>query len=648
MTTPLIDREIFFGNPEIAYGQLSPDGKYVSFLKEYEGIMNLWVKSFDAEFEDALLLTKSSSPILGYFWSRDAKYILYINDTGGDENFNVFALDPSLATQSDIPQSTNLTPLEDVTAQIYLTSRLDHDKIFIGINDRDKAWHDLYALSISTGTLTLVLENNNRYTNYIFDWSEKLRLATRSDEHGNSQILRVGDDNTFHLIYETNLKESAYVAGWLPDNRACYLVSNKGDVNFSTLYTLDPRTGETIEVEQDPRGLVDFGSLWLHSESKKVISTSYTYDKKVRYFKNEEWKTQYEYLASKFPDREIGFTSFTSDYSKMLIAVTGDSYASDVYYYDSETKALLHQYTPNPKLKGLEDHLCKMTPVTYPSSDDLPIPAYLSLPLTEDNTNLPCVIVVHGGPKGPRDTWGYNGLVQFFTNRGYAVLQPNFRASGGYGKAFLNAGDKQWGKLMQDDITYGAQYLIQQGIADSKRIAIMGGSYGGYATLAGLAFTPEIYACGIDIVGPSNLFTLLDSIPPYWEAGRKWLYEMIGDPDTPEGQKLLKEASPLFSADQISKPLLIVQGANDPRVKKPESDQIVVALRDKGHPVDYLLAQDEGHGFRKPLNRMALYAQAERFLAQHIGGRYQAEMGDEVSKTLDIITVDIHTVSLEH
>ena len=293
-------------------------------------------------------------------------------------------------------------------------------------------------------------------------------------------------------------------------------------------------------------------------------------------------------------------------------------------------------------LKEVEGQLSTMTPVNYPSSDGLSIPGYLTLPVSaKEHKQLPTVILVHGGPKGPRDYWGYNGLVQFLADRGYAVLQPNFRASGGYGKSFLNAGDKQWGRLMQDDITYGVKYLIDQGISDPDRVAIMGGSYGGYATLAGLAFTPDLYACGVDIVGPSNLFTLLESIPPYWEAGRKWLYEMTGDPDTEEGQALLKASSPLFSADKIKKPLLIVQGANDPRVKKAESDQIAEALSSKGHAVSYLLAEDEGHGFRKPLNKLALYAEVERFFAEHIGGEYQEDMEGDVRETLDRLTVEV-------
>jgi dipeptidyl aminopeptidase/acylaminoacyl peptidase len=644
--TPIIDRATFFGNPVIAGGQLSPDGNYVTFMREHEGIMNVWIKGFNESFDQAKLLTDSDSPIPGYFWTDDSKYVLFVNDSGGDENFNVYAVDPTAATMTAAPTAKNLTPLEDVRAQIYLVSKKDPDMMMIGINDRDKAWHDLYSLKISTGELTKLFENNNRYGGYEFDWDENMRIAYRTDEDGNNQIMRVEDDGTFKEIYKTNLQESAYIANWTPDNKECYLVTNKGEMNLSTMFKMNPSTGSLTKVESDPKGLVDFGGLWINDNTREIISTSYTYDKRVRYFKDKNWENIYNKLKAHFPGKEVGFSSFTKDYSKMLVSVSGDKYATEVYFYDPATDNPILQYTPRPDLKEIEQHLSTMQPISYKSSDGTTIPAYLSIPKGTKGKNLPAVIVVHGGPKGPRDTWGYRSTVQFLNNRGYVVLQPNFRASGGYGKDFLNAGDKQWGKLMQDDITWGKKYLVNNGIANPDKVAIMGGSYGGYATLAGLAFTPDEYACGVDIVGPSNLFTLMESIPPYWEAGRKWLYEMVGDPETEEGQKLLREASPLFSADKISKPLLIVQGANDPRVKKAEADQIAIALRDKGHSVDYLLAMDEGHGFRKPLNRMAMNAQIEKFLATHLGGRYQKDVPDDVAETLRNLKVDINSVKL--
>jgi dipeptidyl aminopeptidase/acylaminoacyl peptidase len=481
-------------------------------------------------------------------------------------------------------------------------------------------------------------QNKGRITGWEFDWNEEIRLAYRTDENGFSEILSVKDLKVFNLIYKTNLEEGASVVGWDEHNENAYLVSNKGEVDLSALYQFDVATGEVAKIESDPKDEVDFGNLLIERNTKEILCTIYIGDKVRRYWRNSKWEQLFAKFEAKFPDRIINITSSTDDYQKMLINTSGDRYASEIWLYDWGTDTFHYQYTQRPELKKVEDRLSPMHPVQYKSSDGLEISGYLTFPVSaEKKKDLPCVILIHGGPKGPRDYWGYDGEVQFLADRGYAVLQPNFRASGGFGKKFLNAGDKQWGKLMQDDITWGVKYLIDQGIADPKRIAIMGGSYGGYATLAGLAFTPDIYACGVDIVGPSNLFTLLESIPPYWEAGRKWLYAMVGDPDTEEGKSLLMSASPLFSAAKIVKPLLIVQGANDPRVKKAESDQIVAALKKNGQPVSYLLAEDEGHGFRKPLNKMALHAEIEKFFATHLGGDCQEEMKDEVQKTLEIL-----------
>jgi dipeptidyl aminopeptidase/acylaminoacyl peptidase len=646
--TPIIDRELFFGNPEISSGQLSPDGQWISFMQEYDGIMNIWVKKFDEPFAKARPLTDSKRPLYGYFWTRDGKYILYAKDKDGDENINVFAVNPQdNAEEGKVPESRNLTPMDEVTAQIYNVSQNNPDELMIGLNDRDKAWHDLYKLTISTGELTKIYENTDRITGYDFDWDDQLRLLYRTDEKGNTSFLYYESEDKLTPIYETLVTESAYAYAWNKDNSKFYLVTNKGDLNLSTLYLMDPKTKALTKVESDPKNKVDFGGLSMDRNTREIIYTSYTDDKTRYNWKNKTWEANYKFLQKKFPGREVNFMSSTNDYKKMLIAVGGDKYASETYFFDTEKKEVVHQYTPRPKLKEVEQHLSPMKPISFKSSDGLEIPAYLTVPQGKEAKNLPVVVLVHGGPKGPRDYWGYDSEAQFLSNRGYAVLQPNFRSSGGYGKEFLNAGDLQWGKLMQDDITWGVKHLIEEGIADPERVAIMGASYGGYATLAGLAFTPDLYACGVDIVGPSNIFTLLESIPAYWEAGRAFLYGMVGDPETEEGKALIEAASPLFSADKIEKPLLIIQGANDPRVAKAEADQIVIALRDKGKPVSYLLADDEGHGFAKPVNRMAMYAETEKFLAEYLGGRFQKDMPEDVSKRLAELKVDIESVTYE-
>lgn len=635
----IIDREIFFGNPEISGGKLSLDGNYVAFMKAYNGIMNIYIKAIHEPFESARPLTASPTPIMGFFWTYDSKYILFVNDHNGDENFNIYSVDPH-HTGEGIPEAKNLTPFKEITAQIYMVSRENPDMLMVGINDRDKAWHDLYQLNISSASAVLVRQNENRLTGWEFDWDEQPRLAYRTDENGFSQILKVDGDD-FTKIFETNLQEFAQVEGWNEDNTAFYLVTNKGEVDLSTLFLMDMETLTLQEIESDPNNQVDFGGSMIDRNTRKTIATSYTLHQTIHYWKDLVWEADYAMLKSHFPAMEVGITSSTLHYEKLLVAVSGDRFASDVYLFDREDKTIIFQYTPQPKLKAVETLLSPMQPIQYESSDGLTINAYLTLPVGAEHKKLPMVALIHGGPKGPRDHWGLNGLVQFLANRGYAVLQPNFRASGGFGKAFMNAGDREWGKKMQDDITYGVKYLIEQEIADEKRVAIMGGSYGGYATLAGMAFTPQLYACGVDIVGPSNLFTLLETIPPYWEAGRKWLHEMVGDPETEEGKALLTASSPLFHVDNFCKPLMIVQGANDPRVKQAESDQIAQALKEKGKNVVYLNALDEGHGFRKPINRMAMYAAIEEFLSHHLGGNFQADKPEDVASKLEELMVEL-------
>ncbi|HHS13274.1 MAG TPA: S9 family peptidase [bacterium] len=644
-TPPLIDRELFFGDPEISGGQLSPDGKYVSFLRPYEGTRNLWVKPREADFSDAVPVTdRTDRPIMGYFWSRDGRYLLFVMDQGGDENYNIHALDPAQAQPGLIPEARNITRLEGVRAVIFHIAHQDPDLLYVGLNDRDKSWHDLYRLRISTGELIKLRENTNRYTSWSFDWNDQLRLASRSKENGDNELWRMDDDGKETLIYEWSLMETAYIAGFHKDNSKVYLVSDKGDALDKTrLFLLDLKGGTKTPVEKDPEDRVDFGGLWQSRKTREIIATFYTDDRTRIYFRDKKFEKHYRHIKSLLGDVEISFASGTEDESMYFVSAYSDTRPASVYIYDLSSRELSYQYTPRSELKP--EYMSPMRAVRYSSSDGLEIPAYLTLPKGFGDKNLPLVVVPHGGPWA-RDTWGFDTYAQFFANRGYAVLQPNFRGSTGYGKAFLNAGNKQWGDLMQDDITWGVKYLIEKGIADSKRVAIFGGSYGGYATLAGLAFTPELYAAGVSFVGPSNLITLLNSIPPYWEAARKMFLERMGDPSTPKGKSELVRQSPLFSADRIKAPLLVVQGQNDPRVIKAESDQIVVALRDRGFPVEYINAPDEGHGFARPENSMAFVAAMEKFLAKHIGGRYQEDMPEPIAKRLEEITVDVQTVTL--
>lgn len=643
---PLIDRELFFGDPEIAGAQISPDGAYISFIKPFKGVRNIWVKKAAEPFASAKPITADTKrPIPSYFWSRDSKYILFTQDQAGDENYNVFAVNPaeSPASGQEVPAARNISDAKGIRAIIYAVPRSDTDAIYIGINDRDKAWHDLYKVKISTGERTLMRKNTERITAYYFDLKDQLRLATRSAENGDTEVLRV-DADKFTKVYSCNVFESCGPVRYHKDGERVYFVTNKGaGVDLIRLELFNPATGKTELVESDPLKHVDFGNASFSEVSDELIATSYDDERERIYWKDKAFEADYKNLQKQLPNKEINFGSSTKDEKLFIVVANADTDPGSVYLYDRGAKKLTLQYQAREKLNRA--YLAPMKAVKYPSSDGLEIPAYLTLPKGVEARNLPTVIVPHGGPWF-RDSWGYNAFAQFLANRGYAVLQPNFRGSTGYGKKFIDAGNKQWGDKMQDDVTWGAKYLIAQGIADPKRVGIMGGSYGGYATLAGVAFTPDVYAAGVSIVGPSNLITLLESIPPYWEQIRKLFYERMGDPNTPEGKAQLLRQSPLTAAEKIKTPLLVIQGANDPRVTKRESDQIVIALRDRGFPVEYMVAPDEGHGFARPVNNMAMFALAEKFLAKHLGGRFQETMTPETAQRLKEITVDVKSVTL--
>jgi len=641
---PLLDRELFFGNPEIAGAQLSPNGEYIAFLKPWQETRNIWVKRTDEPFESARLLTADPErPIPGFFWSRDSRYVLFVQDSDGDENYNVYAVDPAAEAPegADAPTARNLTDAKEVRTLIYSLPKSDPDHIYIGLNDRDAAWHDLYEVTISTGERRLIRENTERIAAWVFDLEGKLRLAHRVSEAGESQLLRV-DPEGFTQIYSCDVLESCGVDRFHKNGKQVYIQSNKGDVDLVRLLLLDPVTGEEELVEADPENRVDLAGTAFSQATEELVATTYYDDRKRVYYRDAGIEADSTLLEEKL-EGEVDVTSATSDDRTWLVVAHSDRDPGQVFLFDRDSKELTLQYAVRERIP--REHMAEMKPIRYASSDGLEIPAYLTLPKGVEPKGLPLVVHPHGGPWA-RDAWGFDNTAQFLANRGYAVLQPNFRGSTGYGKKFLDAGNKEWGDKMQDDITWGVKHLVAEGIADPKRVGIMGGSYGGYATLAGVAFTPDVYAAGVSIVGPSNLITLLDSIPPYWEAGRKMFHERMGDPTTPEGKDRLERQSPLNSADKIVTPLLVVQGANDPRVKQAESDQIVIALRDRGFPVDYLVASDEGHGFRRPVNNMAMFAEAEDFLSEHLGGRAQEGGSEEVVTRLAEITVDPATVKL--
>lgn len=639
--TPLIDRELLFGPPQITGGQLSPNGKWMSFLKPYKGIMNIWVKKAEAPFATARPLTADTTrPLRNYLWSRDGKYILYVQDKGGDENFNVYAVDPAAEKEAgkDVPLNRALTDYKGVRTEIYEVPKADPDALYVGLNDRDKAWHDLYKISIATGQKTLLRQNSgqDRITGWIFDWDGKLRLATRSNADGSSELLRIQDEE-LKPIYKTGPFEEFSTYAFDPANQKLYMATNKGDRDLKELVLFDPQSATETPVEKDPKDKVDFGNAVFSDKARTLLYTAYTAEKEDLYWKDKGYEQDYAAMKKSLPGEVITLNNSTDDETKWLVSAYSDTDPGSVYLFDRTTKKLTFQYSPRPGIPKAA--LSPMKAVQYTSSDGMEVPAYLTLPKGSTGKNLPVIVLPHGGPWA-RDNWGYNSYAQFLANRGYAVLMPNFRGSTGYGKKFLDAGNNEWGQKMQDDITWGVKYLEKEGIANPKKVGIMGGSYGGYATLAGVAFTPDVYAAAVDIVGPSNLNTLVNSIPPYWEAFRKTLYLRMGDPTTETGMAQLKRQSPLTQADKIKTPLMVVQGANDPRVNQKESEQIVTALQKRGFPVAYLLAPDEGHGFARPDNNMAMLAAAEKFLSAYLGGRYQQSMSPAVAKKLKEITVD--------
>jgi dipeptidyl aminopeptidase/acylaminoacyl peptidase len=643
---PLIDRDAFFGEVKITAAQISPDGKYISFLKPYNGTRNIWVKTAAEPFSAARPMSaETKRPVSAYFWSRDSKYLLYAQDQLGDENFNVYAIDPAAPPdkQTGVPPVRNLTNAKGSRVMIYDVPKGNPDIMYIGINDRDKSWHDLYKLRISTGERTLMRKNTDRIAEWGFDNSGTLRIAMRTDDSGNTEILRV-DPDKFTPLYSCSVFETCGALRFNHANQLVYTITNKGgDVDLMELAALDPASGAITPLENDPLKRVDLQDALFSELDDRLLATIYEEDKQRIYWKDQTYEADYNWLKGKLPGREISFTSHTSDENVWIVSAHADVEPGEVYLFNRKTRKLDLQYRLRDEIP--RESLAEQKPIRYQSSDSLEIPAYLTLPKGVPAKELPLVVFPHGGPWA-RDQWGYNTFPQFFANRGYAVLQPNFRGSTGYGKKFLNAGNGEWGRKMQDDLTWGVKYLVAQGIVNPKRVGIAGGSYGGYATLAGVAFTPDLYSAAVAIVPPSDLVFLLHSIPPYWEAGRKIMYAHMANPDTPQGKKILEEESPVNAASNIKTPLMVVQGANDPRVNKRNSDEIVIAVRDHHVPVEYLVAPDEGHGFARPINNLAMVAAMERFMAKYLDARFQQSMPSNVAERLKEITVDPAAVVL--
>ncbi len=601
---PLIPMEDFFRNPEQSGFQLSPNGEYISFMKPWERRMNIFVQKIGAE-EAVRVTSATERDIPAYFWSGNDR-IVYLQDRGGDENYRLYAV------SSDGTESRELTPFENTRVTIVDSLEEQDDFLLIGMNRRDQRLFDVYRLNLATGDLTLLEENPGDIAGWMTDHDGKLRVAVRSDGVNTSLLYRDKEDEPFRNILTTDFRESVSPLFFTFDNKKLYVASNLGR-DKSAIFVFDPQTVEHEELLFEHPD-VDVSSLFRSRKRKVITGTGFTTDRFRYHFFDEQRAALQKELEERLPDDEVVVASMSRDETKVLVYAGSDRTRGTYFFFDRETKDFRKLAELAPWLP--KERMAPMKHVSYTSRDGLTIHGYLTLPLGKEPKNLPVVIHPHGGP-WVRDGWGFDPQVQFLANRGLAVLQMNFRGSTGYGRAFWEAGFKEWGRSMQDDVTDGVLWLINQGIADPKRVGIYGASYGGYAVLAGLAFTPDLYACGVDYVGVSNIFTLLETIPPYWEIGRQMLYEQIGDPE--KDKELLKAASPVFHADRITAPLFVAQGANDPRVKKAESDQIVEALRSRGIEVEYMVKENEGHGFRNEENRFDFYRAMERFLATHLG-----------------------------
>jgi len=602
--SPLIPMEDFFRNPEKSSFKISPNGNHIAYMKPWETRMNVYVLDIKTNNETRLTSSEERG-IYGFAWLTD-KRIGYIKDDGGDENMHFYAVNIDGSNERD------LTPFENVQARIIDDLEDDPNYIIIGLNKRNPQIHDPYRVNVNDGKMEMIAENPGNISGWMTDHNGKLRVAVTSDGVNTSLLYRDSESDNFEPILTTDFKVSVSPLFFTFDNKNMYVASNRGrDKTAIFEFNIDKaKEGKSI-FEHDQ---VDVSGLMYSKKRKVLTGVSYTVKKSNMVF-FDDWREDIQQkLESQLPGYEVGITSFSKDETKAIVVTYSDRSRGTYYYYDVEKNKLAELGKVSPWLN--EDHMAEMKPIEYKSRDGLIIHGYLTFPKGSDGKNLPVVVNPHGGPWA-RDSWGYRSEIQFLANRGFAVFQMNFRGSTGYGREFWEISFKEWGKSMQDDITDGVNWLIDEGIADPDRIAIYGASYGGYATLAGLTFTPDLYACGVDYVGVSSLFTFMESIPPYWEIYRSMIYEMVGHPE--KDKELLASSSPLLHIDKIKAPLFIAQGANDPRVKKSESDQIVEALKQAGIEVQYMVKNDEGHGFYNQENAFDFYREMEKFLQKHIG-----------------------------
>ncbi len=604
-SSKLIPRSVLFGNPLRSSPRLSPDGRRLAYLAPDADVLNVFVRTVGAE-DDRVVTHDRTTGIRTFFWAENNDTILYAQDNDGDENYHLFAVDPETASARD------LTPFEGARIADVLTDRRHPDEVLVGMNQRDPQVFDLHRIDLRSGEATLEAENPGAFVGWLTDHEFRVRGATMAMPDGGFQLLvsqEPGDEYEPFLTWGP--EDNGGALGFTPDGSGLY-IEDSLETDTTQLYSIDLASGSKTVLARDDR--VDVGPVIVHPDKHHVQAVGFALHRLEWTVLDEAIRPDLDALA-KVEDGEISVVSRDKSDRHWLVAYSSDRSPAHYYAWDRDQQSATFLFSSRPDLEQYD--LAPMKPVTIRSRDGLDLAAYLTTPPHAEG-RLPLVLNVHGGPWA-RDEWGYDPEAQWLANRGYATLQVNFRGSTGFGKAFLNAGNREWGAKMHNDLIDAVRWAVAEGVADEDKLAIYGGSYGGYAALAGAAFTPDVFRCAVDIVGPSNICTLIESIPPYWAPLMHQFRVRVGDIETE--REFLESRSPLFQADRMRIPILIAQGANDPRVKQAESEQIVEALRGKGKDVGYLLFADEGHGFARPESRMAFYAEAEQFLARHLGGR---------------------------
>jgi dipeptidyl aminopeptidase/acylaminoacyl peptidase len=627
---PLIPRDVLFGNPEKVSPQIAPDGKRMAWLApDQKNVRQVWVKTIGKD-DDRVITDDKKRGIRIFEWAGNSKVLLYLQDNDGDEDFHVYGVDLDAARVRDF------TPHEKIQARLSAINPNFPDKALLSINIRDKRLHDVHRLDVTTGELTLDTKNPGDVSSFTADPQMNVRAAQAVTPDGGTEI-RIRDDerSDWKTWIKVGPDEILDFLDFTADGKSAYLLSSLGSDTARVVevpLSGDPARDAKVLAASDA---VDAGEAVVHPTKHILQAVSFAPGRKHWQVIDPSVREDFEGIARLF-DGDFDVINRDTDDRTWLVSFTDDRGPIRYYLWDRQSKEAKFLFVHQSKLEGLK--LAAMKPVEIKSRDGLTLHSYLTLPEGVPPRGLPMVLLVHGGPWG-RDIWGFNPMAQWLANRGYACLQVNFRASAGYGKAFLHAGDRQWGKTMHNDLIDGVNWAVNAGIADKAKVAIMGGSYGGYAALAGAAFTPEVFACAVDVVGPSNLRTLISTIPPYWKPMRAMFDARIGNIDDPRDAELIQQASPLFKADRIVRPLLIGQGANDPRVKQAESEQIVQAIEKNKGSVTYVVYPDEGHGFARPENSIDFNGRAEKFLASYLGGRFEPMQGDRYPGSTAVVKV---------